>query len=450
MSNLFGTDGIRGTANEYPITPEIALKVGKAVAVICSNEFNHKVRILLGRDPRISGEMLSSSIAGGLMSMGADVYFAGVLPTPAVAYLTRTLKMDCGIMITASHNPARDNGIKIFGSDGFKLNDDFENQIQKMVFDGFSNSMHISGIQVGTTQSIDNPLGKYSDFIKKSVHDCSLNGLKIVLDCANGAASEVAPLLFSKLGADLILTGTTPNGLNINNQCGATHPENMSALVLKHGADLGIALDGDADRVIFCDSAGSIVNGDRIIALCALEFKKRSMLKNDSVVVTSMTNLGFHKAMRAAGINVIVADVGDRFVIEKMRLHQCNIGGEQSGHIIIFDYVTTGDGIITALHILLMMQQQKKSIKTLADCMEEFPQCLTNLPVKEKIPFEDCPALRKIILECEDDLGSNGRVIVRYSGTESKIRILLEAKNKADVQKWTEQISKIVRKELGE
>lgn len=448
MKKLFGTDGIRGKANVYPITPEIALQVGKAIAHVFGAHGHGSARAVVGKDTRLSGYMIETALTSGLVSMGMDVLAIGPLPTPAIAHLTKSMGAACGIMITASHNPSDDNGIKIFGADGYKLPDDIEKAIEKHILGGEINSEHINTGLLGKAYRIDDAAGRYIAFAKSSIKNHSLHGLKIVLDCANGAAYKIAPFIFSELGAEIIKIGTDPDGYNINQDCGATHTEYMAKMVKGHKADLGIALDGDADRVIFCDSQGEIVNGDRIIALCALDFKERGKLVENTVVVTTMTNLGFHKAMQSAGINIAVSDVGDRYVIEQMREHGYNIGGEQSGHIIFMDYVTTGDGIITALNVLKTMLEKGKSMAELAKCMDEFPQVLTNINVKKKVPIGKIPALENIIKEGDYTLGKNGRIIVRYSGTENKIRVLVEASNDKDVKKWTNKITEVIQQEL--
>jgi phosphoglucosamine mutase len=448
MKKLFGTDGIRGKANVYPITPEIALQVGKAIAHVFGAHGHSSARAVVGKDTRLSGYMIETALTSGLVSMGMDVLAIGPLPTPAIAHLIKSMGAACGIMITASHNPSDDNGIKIFGADGFKLPDKVELDIEKHILGGEINSEHINTSLLGKAYRIDDAAGRYIEFAKSSIKNHSLNGLKIVLDCANGAAYKIAPFIFSELGAEIIKIGTEPDGYNINDQCGATHTDQMAKMVRKHKADIGIALDGDADRVIFCDSKGNVVNGDRIIAMCALDFKERGRLVENTVVVTTMTNLGFHKAMNKAGINIAVTDVGDRYVIEQMQKFGYNIGGEQSGHIIFMDYVTTGDGIITALHVLKMMLKKQQPLAKLAKCMEEFPQLLTNIVVKRKLPIKECPALDKIIKECDYAMGKNGRVIVRYSGTENMIRILVEASDESEVQQWSKKIAAVVKKEL--
>ncbi len=448
MKRLFGTDGIRGKANSYPITPEVALQVGKAIAHVFGAHGHGSARTVVGKDTRLSGYMIETALTSGLVSMGMDVLAIGPLPTPAIAHLVTSMGAACGIMITASHNPSDDNGIKIFGADGFKLPDAVERDIEKHILGGEINSEHISTSLIGKAYRIDDAPGRYIEFAKASIKNYSLHGVKIVLDCANGAAYKIAPYIFSELGAEVIKIGTEPDGYNINHACGATKPEKMSSLVVKHKADVGIALDGDSDRVIFADSKGKIVNGDRIIAMCAMDFKERGKLNNNTVVITTMTNMGFHKAMQNSGINISVVDVGDRYVIEKMREKNYNLGGEQSGHIIFMDYVTTGDGIISALHVLKTMLKKQQSLRDLADCMEEFPQLLTNIAVRKKVPIDDCPSLSKLIKEADYALGTNGRVIVRYSGTENKIRILVEASNQSDVDTWTAKLSDAVNKEL--
>lgn len=448
MKKLFGTDGIRGKANTYPITPEVALQVGKALAHVFGAKGHGSAKTVVGKDTRLSGYMIETALTSGLVSMGMDVLEIGPLPTPAIAHLTKSMNANCGIMITASHNPSDDNGIKIFAADGFKLPDKLELAIESHVLGGEILSTHINTSLIGKAYRIDDARGRYIEFAKSSIQNQSLEGLKVVLDCANGAAYWIAPLIFKELGAEVIKVGTEPDGYNINMKCGATYPETISSLVLKHKADVGIALDGDADRVIFCDSKGNVVNGDRIIGICALDYKERRKLAKNTVVVTSMTNLGFHKAMKKNGIKVETTDVGDRFVIEKMRAEGYNIGGEQSGHIIFMDYVTTGDGIITALHLLNIMKRKDKELAELADFMVEYPQLHTNINLKRKIPFEKMPAFQTTLEESQKALRGKGRALVRYSGTENKARVLLEAENEADVKKWTAKLVKALEKEL--
>jgi len=448
MKKLFGTDGIRGKANHYPITPELALLLGKATAHVFGAAGLGLRKAILGKDTRLSGYMLENAITSGMLSMGMDVIAVGPMPTPAVAHLTKSMGASCGIMITASHNPAEDNGIKIFGHDGFKLPDEIELEIEKHILSNELNSDFISPSQIGKAYRIDDARGRYIEFAKSSIHNHSLQGLKIVLDCANGAAYSIAPLIFQELGAEVIVTSTTPNGHNINDGCGATYSRHAAALVKEHNADLSISLDGDADRVIFCDAAGNEINGDRLIGMVALDFKQRGRLAGNSIVVTSMSNLGLIKAMEKAGIKVVQTGVGDRYVIEEMRKNDFNVGGEQSGHIIFMDYATTGDGIITALHVLKQMTKSNKTLAELASFMDVYPQRLEGIMVQEKVPIEQVPALRDAIKDCEKALDGFGRTVVRYSGTENKIRILVEAEKQKDVDFWTKKLCDTAKKEL--
>lgn len=448
MGKLFGTDGIRGKANTYPITPEVALQLGKAIAHVFGASGHGSAKAILGKDTRLSGYMIETALTSGLVSMGMDVLSVGPMPTPAIAHLTKSMCAACGIMITASHNPSDDNGIKVFDADGFKLPDPMEEDIEHHMMGGEIKSAHISTSLLGKAYRIDDAMGRYIAFAKASVKNCSLKGLKIVLDCAHGAGYKIAPLIFDELGAEVVKTGVSPDGFNINEDCGATHTERLSALVREHGADIGVALDGDADRVIFCDESGAVVNGDRIIGICALDYKERGLLRNDTVVVTSMSNLGLSKAMGEAGIKTEFTDVGDRYVIDRMREKEFNIGGEQSGHIIFMDHVTTGDGIITALHLLNHMLEKQLPLSVLADFMTEFPQKLTNIPVSAKPPISELPELEEIIAECDKALRPTGRIIVRYSGTENKLRILVESENAGLVDEWTAKVAEVVKRLL--
>ena len=449
MGRLFGTDGIRGLANCYPITPEIALLVGKALARILLPPGQSHKRVVIGKDTRLSGYMLESALTSGLVSMGMDVFLVGPVPTPAVAHLTKSMGAIAGIMLTASHNPYDDNGIKVFNKDGFKLSDELENQVESYVLAGDLSSEHIRSGDMGKAFRIEDARGRYIEFAKSTTRNQSLEGLRIVMDCANGAAYLMGPWIFRELGAEVIKTGVEPDGYNINHNCGALHPENVAALVRERGADVGIAFDGDADRVIFSDAEGNIVDGDRILALCAVDYKKRGLLTADSLVVTSMSNLGLHDAMREHGIRVEVTDVGDRYVLDRMRERGYSLGGEKSGHVIFLDYATTGDGIIAALQVLKVMKQTGKSLKELADCMQEYPQKQVNVPVREKRPLEELLRVQSVIRECQTAMGDHGRVIVRYSGTENKLRILVESKDQDVVDYWTRGLVEAVREEIG-
>lgn len=449
MAKLFGTDGIRGQANRYPVNPELALKLGKALGKQLKAQGNDSTRVVIGKDTRLSGYMIESAITSGLVSAGCDVYLVGPVPTPAVAHLTKSLAADAGIMLTASHNPYDDNGIKLFCPKGYKLADADEDRLTELILNTDLSTDDIRSDQIGKAYRLDDARGRYIEFTKSTISNMKLSGCKIVLDCANGAAYNLAPWIFRELGATVIKTGVSPDGLNINDQCGAMHPEVISRMVKESGADIGIALDGDADRVIFADENGAIVDGDRILAACAIAFKKRGLLAHDTVVVTSMTNLGLHDAMRKHGIQVAVTDVGDRYVIDAMRKSGYNLGGEKSGHIIFHDYATTGDGILGALQILRVLREEGKTLAQFADCMEEYPQTLVSLKVMEKKPIEAVPRLAEAIRACEEDLKGRGRVIVRYSGTESKIRLLVEARETKLVDEWIGKLKQVVSDTLG-
>jgi phosphoglucosamine mutase len=449
MDQLFGTDGIRGQANCYPITAEVALQVGKAIGHAFKATGHGSRRAVIGKDTRLSGYMLETALTSGLVSVGMDVLLVGPVPTPAVAHLTRSMAADVGIMLTASHNPFDDNGVKIFGADGFKISDAIEADITRHVYSGELSCEHIRSDQLGKAYRIDDARGRYIEFAKSTVKNKDFAGMKVVLDCANGAAYSIAPLIFKELGATVIKTYVEPDGYNINNGCGALHPATVAKAVVEQKADVGVAFDGDADRVIFCDAKGKVVDGDRILAMCALDFKERGVLANNSMVVTTMSNLGLHEAMRRADIQVDTTDVGDRLVIERMHATGANVGGEKSGHVILMDYATTGDGIITALQVLRLMKQKKATLAELANCMVEYPQKLLSLKVKEKKPLDSLPNLMRIMGLCKKDLGTRGRMIVRYSGTEDKIRLLVEAKNPKQVTAWIDKLTKAVRKDLG-
>jgi len=444
MKKLFGTDGIRGQANRHPISAEIALRLGKALGKRLRSHGNDSARVVIGKDTRLSGYMLESAITSGLVSAGCDTYLVGPVPTPAVAHLTRSLAADAGIMLTASHNPYDDNGIKIFCPRGYKLEDDVEADLTRLILETDLSTDDIRSDQLGKAYRLEDARGRYIEFAKSTIDNMKLSGYKVVLDCANGAAYNLAPWIFRELGATLIKTGVTPDGLNINENCGAMCPHVIAQMVKATGSDIGIALDGDADRVIFADANGAIVDGDRVLAAVAIAFKKRGILKNDTLVITTMSNLGLHDAMRKHGINLVVTDVGDRNVIEAMRKHGHCLGGEKSGHLIFHDHATTGDGIISALQVLRILKEEGKTLAQFADCMDEYPQQLVSIKVKERRPIEEIPALANAIRACEAELGETGRVIVRYSGTEPKIRILVEAREAAQVSRWIETLSQAI------
>lgn len=452
MGKLFGTDGVRGKANEF-LTPELAMLLGKATAKyfckgMSSRPGAERPRAIIGKDTRISGYMLEAALASGLVGMGMDVYEIGPMPTPAVAHLTRSMCASCGFMITASHNPASDNGIKLFNRDGFKLPDEVEAEIEAEILAMQENPAKKGPSDLGKAYRIKEARGRYIHYAKQSIGYQTLSGLKVVLDCANGAAYYVAPTVLRELGVDLVVLSAEPNGLNINDGCGALHPETLARKVVETGADAGIALDGDADRVIFCDAKGNILNGDRIIGLCALDCKKRGRLKHDAVAITTQSNMGLSDALRSAGIGVEWTDVGDRCVIERIREKDLNLGGEQSGHLIFLDYSTTGDGLISALHVLSILKRTGTPLAELADFMQEYPQLQNSIRIKEKIPLNECAGILSVWNEAKEALKDGGRVIVRYSGTENKIRTLVEAKQESDARRWHDALDRAIRNEL--
>ena len=449
MEKLFGTDGIRGQANRHPITPEMALQVGKGIARAMGAHGHGSKRAVIGKDTRLSGYMIETALTSGLVSMGADVLLVGPVPTPAVAHLTKSLAADAGIMVTASHNPFDDNGIKLFSPDGYKLDDAMEESISRLVLSGEISSEHIRSDQIGKAYRIDDASGRYIEFAKSTIRSEKLNPLKIVLDCANGAAYQIAPLIFRELGAEVVKINVAPDGYNINNDCGALHPKVVAERVKLTCAHLGIALDGDADRVIFFDERGRTVDGDRILAMCAVEFQRRDALAKDTLVCTTMSNLGLQEAMTKHEIRVVTTDVGDRHVIDCMRANGYSMGGEKSGHVIFHDYATTGDGIITALQVMRLMKTHQLPLSVLADCMTEYPHRIASLPVREKKPLETLPRLSGVIRQAETELASHGRVLVRYSGTERKIRLLVEAREQVMVDTWIARLTEAVQAELS-
>jgi len=427
MAQLFGTDGIRGIANEYPITPEVALRIGRAVARVLKAQIPGRHKVVIGKDTRVSGYMLETALTSGLVSEGARVLLTGPVPTPAVAHLTQSMACDAGIMLTASHNPYQDNGIKIFGPDGFKLNDSLEEQIEAIILDQSLPESH--DVRIGKAFRIDDATGRYIEFAKSSIGDQNLKGLKVVIDCAHGAGYFVGPLIFEELGAEVLKLGTSPDGYNINEGVGSLHPEKAAELVKSTGADLGVCLDGDADRVIFVDGQGNVVSGDRILCLCAKALKASGKLRGDTLVSTVMSNLGLRDALAEDDIKLIQTQVGDRHVLECMREHGYSFGGENSGHLIFSDFATTGDGIVSALMVLSVIKSSGKSLAELADCMTEYPSELVALPVREKPPLDSVPEIARAMSDAEEALGNNGRILVRYSGTEKKLRVLVEAKD---------------------
>lgn len=446
---LFGTDGIRGKANEFPITPEVALRAGKAVAQVLRSSGHNRNRVVIGKDTRISGYMLETALTSGLVSMGMDVLLPGPLPTPAIAHLTKSMGCAAGIMLTASHNPYEDNGLKIFGPDGYKLSDALEEIIERHILGDEPEPRAMSPEKIGKAYRIDDARGRYIEFAKHTADNVSLHGLKIVVDCGHGAAYFIAPLIFKELGAEVIKYGCEPDGININDKCGALYPETAGELVRQHGADLGISFDGDADRVIFTDATGTPVSGDRILALAAISLHEQGRLRGSTMACTVMSNLGLHEAMRRAGITVLTTPVGDRNVIEALRDKGGSFGGENSGHLIFADHATTGDGILSALQVLRVMKEKKATLAELAACMREFPQELVNLKVASKPPLATLPGIQKLMKEADEAFGDAGRHLIRYSGTENKIRILVEHRDADAVDEWIGKFTDAVKEDIG-
>lgn len=448
MRKYFGTDGIRGTVNEAPMTVETALRLGRAVAQTFRKE-QHRARILVGKDTRLSGYMVEAALVAGITSTGADVIALGPLPTPGIAFLTTSMRVDAGIVISASHNPYHDNGLKVFGRDGFKLPDEIELRLEKHMDDDPQSAL-ATGSAVGRARRIEDAGGRYVTHLKTMLRpELDLEGLKIVVDCANGAAYKVAPTLFRELGAEVIEVGTSPNGLNINEQCGSLHPEAASAAVRAHGADLGITLDGDADRLILLDEKGVVVDGDAVLAMSALEMQRTGTLSRSTVVATVMSNMGLERALRPSGIMVERTAVGDRYVVERMRSGGFNFGGEQSGHLIFLDHATTGDGLVAALQVLNGMLSRDKPLSELAHVMERYPQVLINGRVQSKPPIDTLPTVQASMRDARAKLGEDGRVVVRYSGTEPKVRVMLEGLDEDLIEKLAQQILEAFGTDVG-
>lgn len=448
-SKIFGTDGIRGRANTFPMVPEIALALGRAAGKIFNRHIG-KSRIVIGKDTRLSCYMFENALIAGLCSMGVDTLMVGPLPTPGVAFITRAYRADAGIMISASHNPYYDNGIKLFDANGFKLPDEWEREMETIIkHNNFEDSLPKDDLLGKNTKIIDAD-GRYIEFIKATFpRRLSLKNLKIVLDCANGAGYKVAPLVFSELDAEVYSYGVSPNGLNINERCGSMHPMLVQKGVIDHRADVGIALDGDADRVILVDENAQIIDGDTILAICARDMHGQGLLKNNRVVGTVMSNLGFIKAMETLGIEVIKSQVGDRYVIQDMLKYEATLGGEQSGHIIFLDHNTTGDGLVAALQVLSIMLKTDSKLSDLAAFVKRYPQVCINIKTTSKPPLDSIPQLKETILQVEQTLGETGRVLVRYSGTEQACRIMVEGTKLKQVMQLANSLAQIVRNEIG-
>jgi phosphoglucosamine mutase len=449
MRKLFGTDGIRGIANVFPMTVEVALQLGKS----CAHVFRDKQRrhkIVVGKDTRLSGYMIETAITAGICSMGCDALLVGPLPTPGISFLTVSMRADAGIVISASHNPFQDNGIKIFSGNGFKLPDQLEEKIEGLILSDKLADSDVTANRVGKAFRIDDAIGRYIVFLKNTFPQAlTLEGLHIVVDCAHGATYKVAPTVFEELGARVTLLGAKPNGENINRHCGALHPGLVSAMVKKKKADLGISFDGDGDRVVFVDENGELVDGDQIMAICASRLAKEKRLKKNTLVTTVMSNMGLELALRSRGIRMLRTQVGDRYVVEEMVRRGCNLGGEQSGHIVFLDYNATGDGILSALQLLAIMQKEEKSLSDLSDVMERFPQKLINIRVKQKKSLEEIPVLAAQVRKVENRLGARGRILVRFSGTEPLVRVMVEGENETLITRLALDTAQVIEKELN-
>ncbi|NMA66387.1 MAG: phosphoglucosamine mutase [Clostridiaceae bacterium] len=449
MGRLFGTDGVRGIANTE-LTGELAFQLGRAGAYVLSNEVQHTARILVGKDTRKSGDMLEKALLAGICSSGAEAVSAGFIPTPAIAYLVRKYKFDGGVVISASHNPAEFNGIKFFNSEGYKLSDALEDRIEKIILDDAEKLPNLVGEKVGTTSFLETAAKDYVDFAINTVN-CDFKGIKIALDCANGAAYKVAPMAFERLGANVLVINNKPDGLNINRKCGSTHMDMLQDFVVKNRCDIGLAFDGDADRVLAVDENGVIIDGDKIITIIGLNLKRKGLLKDDAVVVTVMSNLGFDIMAKENGLKVFKTKVGDRYVLEKMLERDYSLGGEQSGHIILRKYNTTGDGLITALQLLTVVKESGKKVSELSQAMTVFPQVLKNAKVsnENKYRYMDDPVIAERCRELEDIFKGEGRVLIRPSGTEPLVRVMIEGKDEEYILKKAVELVEIIEQRLN-
>jgi len=460
---LFGTDGIRGEANRHPMTAEIAYRTGRALAfmlgtgrlgrgpqlgtstttTLVPTATAHRARVVIGKDTRLSGYMIEQAICAGITSMGVDVMLTGPLPTPGVAFITSSMRADAGVVVSASHNPFQDNGIKIFGHDGFKLDDAIEEEIERLILEPQRlDKYQPTGRDIGRAVRIDDAKGRFIVHLKATFPaSLTLEGLKLVVDSAHGAAYAVAPHVFRELGADVVELGSDPNGTNINDGCGSTHPELLAKTVVEQGAHLGVALDGDADRVIIVDEQGRIVDGDAVMAICARELKSQGQLQGDRIVATVMSNVGLERALAPVGIAVDRVQVGDRYVVERMRAGNLNLGGEQSGHVVFLDHATTGDGIVAALAVVAAMLRAQQPLSKVASIFSPSPQELVNVRVARKVPLEELPTVQAAIARVEGVLGQGGRVLVRYSGTEMKARVMIEGDDAAAIRTMAHEIA---------
>lgn len=449
---LFGTDGVRGEANSYPITPDIVMKVGQALGFLLRKQptRNSTPKVVIGKDTRLSGYMIEQALGSGLNSMGVDVFQVGPLPTPAIGFLTTNMRADAGIVISASHNAYQDNGIKIFSHDGFKIPDSFEKEIEDLVLNCDLNNKLPASTEIGRSRRIDDAAGRYIVYVKSTFPlQYTLEGMRVVLDTAHGAAYKVAPRIFEELGAEVIHLGNAPNGTNINDKYGALHPQRVAEEVRKYRADVGISLDGDADRVIMVDDKGHLVNGDHILAICALDLAEQGQLPSNTVVATQMSNFGLDQLMNRNGIKVVRTDVGDKYVVEEMRKGGFSVGGEQSGHIIFLDHTTTGDGLVASLSVLAVMKHRKKRLSELNRVMEDVPQVLVNTRVSKRTKLEEIPGYNELMGEINKELDGNGRTFVRFSGTEPVVRVLVEGPDRRQIAQYAERVASFLQKELS-
>lgn len=445
---LFGTDGLRGLVNQYPMTPEIALRLGLAAGQYFRNG-RKRHRVVIGKDTRLSGYVFETALTSGLCAAGMDVFLVGPLPTPAIAFLTRNMRADLGVVISASHNPFYDNGIKFFDRDGFKLDDSVEKDIADMVLDRDYEWDYPKSEHVGKATKIEDSRGRYIVYLKNSFpQHLTLEGMKIVLDCANGAAYSVAPQVFEELGAEVVTVGVKPNGVNINDRCGSLHADVISGIVQEEGADIGLALDGDADRLIVVDEKGAVLDGDQIMAICAQDLMDRGELVNNTLVATVMSNMALELFMEERGGTLQRTAVGDRYVVEAMRAGGAVLGGEQSGHLIFMNYGTTGDGLLAALQLLRIMRDKERPLSDLAHLLQPFPQVLVNVKVGKKTPFENVPEVGRAVQKVEAALAGKGRVLLRYSGTEPKARVMVECQDPDKVEEYANEVARVVKKVL--
>jgi phosphoglucosamine mutase len=471
--HIFGTDGVRGIANQDPMTPEMALKLGRAISLVMQDpvaqpregsgrsnppslskilrgDYGHRYKILIGKDTRLSGYMLETALASGICSRGADVLLVGPMPTPGVAFLTRSMRADAGVVISASHNPYQDNGIKFFSWDGFKLPDEVEARMEEMILQGETEANRPTASRIGKAFRISDAMGRYVVFLKATFpRHLTLEGLRIVVDCGHGAAYRVVPEVLSELGAQVIPIGVQPDGENINRSCGSLYPESARDVLLHERADFAVSLDGDADRAVFVDETGDILDGDQILAICAKDMMGKSTLKRQTLVATVMSNLGLELALKPMGVQLVRTEVGDRYVVERMLRDGYNLGGEQSGHIVFLDHNTTGDGAITSLQVLALMVETGKRLSELKRVMTRLPQVLINVEVRERKDFDAMPKVSQKILAVEAALNGRGRTLVRYSGTEMLARVMLEGEDEKQIDTMAREIGDEIRAEVG-